>query len=138
MGTALVAIAAALVTIAAAPTDPSLTAYTRIKQQCELAWAPREKTTSRDCLLCHDGSVAKGTDVRLQATGDSRGANHAVGMLYANTRRGLRLRSAPAKELVLVDGRVECTTCHAPRGFGAACTALPNEGSALCLACHMK
>lgn len=138
MGTTLVAVVAAFVTIAPAPKDPSVPAYTRIKQQCELAWAPRERTTSRNCLLCHDGSVANGTDVRLQTTEGARGANHAVGMLYANTRPGLRLKAALAKELVLVDGRVECTTCHARGGFGAASTALPTDGSALCLACHAK
>jgi predicted CXXCH cytochrome family protein len=58
-------------------------------------------TTSADCRACHDGQKALKMD-----------NGHPVEIDYAKVRAAKpeRFRAAPAE--YLVDGRVECSSCH--------------------------
>jgi len=112
----------ALRAAAGAPAGPTV---------CLLARADRASTPSRVCAACHDGTVA--------ATGvpGLRG-EHPVGVDYAaaRARRRWSLLDRPGPALVLVGGRVECTTCHDGASGERHHTALPMARSALCLSCH--
>lgn len=100
-------------------------------------------SSSQLCMSCHDGTT--GPQVHLQ---DS----HPVGILYdglsdSGSRGGLRpsmsssgLGRSIAEDL-LVNGRVECTSCHdehSDHRAGATMLRMSNEGSRLCLTCHDK
>jgi len=97
---------------------------------CQLGSVDRASTPSRLCIGCHDGTVTAAGGVALRG-------EHPVGVHYqaALARRPEMLRPVPAA-LVLVAGRIECTTCHdgaSPERFHIA---LPMARSALCLSCH--
>lgn len=98
---------------------------------CELERVDRASTPSRFCMSCHDGSV-------VAAGGSRRPGEHPVGLHYASAwaRRPFALRGAPAAALVLVEGRVECTTCHDGLSRERFRTALPMARSGLCTSCH--
>jgi predicted CXXCH cytochrome family protein len=100
---------------------------------CELPVVQRALTTTTTCYGCHDGTVASST---LHGTND-----HPVDVVYEEvreTKAQYAMRLPPA--LVLVRGRVTCTTCHEYRGDASYphWTAMSMVGSALCLACHEK
>ncbi len=100
-------------------------------QLCALAGAARERTASVSCLSCHDGTVGASIGVGH--------GYHPVGTDYFRARYGrpaavLRPDLPPA--LVLVDGKVECTTCHDGASRERSLTALPMSRSALCFGCH--
>lgn len=108
-------------------------------------------TGSAACLSCHDGSVATGVFNRGGgAVGfQTASMNHPVGIDYrlAMSRRSdLRdehstasaSRVAPGE--LLVNGRVECSSCHDYHhngGYGSNLR-ISNNGSSLCLTCHDK
>jgi predicted CXXCH cytochrome family protein len=100
---------------------------------CELPAVKRDVTPTAKCYGCHDGTIAPAT---LHGAGD-----HPVDVSYDGARQAkpqyaMELPSA----LVLVGGRVTCTTCHEYRGDASYphWTAMSMAGSALCLACHEK
>jgi predicted CXXCH cytochrome family protein len=115
---------------------------------------------SKLCLSCHDGSIAPGQTVAYGAvtmTGTMRAtslfgtdlrASHPFSMqtpLVNNAQINSLLFSTPAQTadatVRLVNGTVECTTCHDPHFQGLDPVVpmfLVRESSAgkLCLACH--
>lgn len=103
---------------------------------------------SQLCLSCHDGAMATG--VAPQASGGLASAsNHPVGVPYAVDafRHGLRDASiwpsglgGTIAEDLLVDGRVECVSCHTTHDEdgGHGRLRVDNLASALCLTCHDK
>jgi predicted CXXCH cytochrome family protein len=98
---------------------------------CELPVVDRDATPTQRCYGCHDGTVAPST---LHGAGD-----HPVDVSYVEareTKSRYAMMLPPA--LVLVRGRVTCTTCHEYRGDASYphWTAMSMAGSALCLACH--
>jgi predicted CXXCH cytochrome family protein len=102
---------------------------------CELSRLDRARTPSTACMQCHDGSAGPG--VPFQMSRDRHGMSHAVGVDYAAAASEAPERYHPASALPpdvpLVDGRIECTTCH----DGALTT--PHQvvdRRRLCLACH--
>ncbi|MFL5299454.1 MAG: cytochrome c3 family protein [Anaeromyxobacteraceae bacterium] len=104
---------------------------------CEMRTADRRATSSQRCLACHDGTVAPGSLVPAGRAGEL--GDHPIDVDYEGSRvRGQLLR--PAAELPpslpLVNGRVACTTCHAPDSPEPGHTALPMRRSAMCFACH--
>ncbi|BDG08783.1 cytochrome c3 family protein [Anaeromyxobacter paludicola] len=104
---------------------------------CTLSWSSRA-AGSRTCLSCHDGSLAHAALPARAAAGEPL-SNHPVAIDYEAAReRDPRLRPAAQlpPEIRLVEGRLECTTCHDPRSTLPASTALPMRGSQLCFACH--
>ncbi len=80
------------------------------------------------------------TGIRLGDTGPHIGESHAVGVAYEASAQSRTLKLKPRARLpeaiVLVQGRIECTTCHSGQGFGDGRTVLPVAGSTLCFACH--
>jgi hypothetical protein len=103
---------------------------------CELNGAIRRTTGSRSCVSCHDGTAAPAIS---QGTGSAYAGvtSHPVGISYAEAASRHPGTYVPPsqlpKEIVLVGGKVECTTCH------DGTSTLPHRvagESELCLACH--
>ena len=119
---------------------------------------------SLTCLSCHDGTVAVG----VNGTGPLIGAidddldigtdltnDHPVGVAYSTSTSGTRWvvptpnsRTTSLQNLgdMLIyldeagtDYRVECASCHAVHGAGFDdFLRADNEGSAVCLSCHVR
>lgn len=108
-------------------------------------------TGSAACLSCHDGSVATGVFNHSGGSVDFQAAsmNHPVGIDYRlAASRGSDLHdehtrantSSVSPGDLLIDGRVECASCHGYHhngGYGANLR-VSNNGSSLCLTCHDK
>ena len=121
---------------------------------------------SFECIACHDGSI--GSDVTVSSMSDrkSRGwdagmSDHPVGMdymsSYMKSRGGLFAPQSLPAEVILVDGKVTCLSCHKLKdrvlqrakgegggwGSSATCTSskettVASGGSRLCISCHSK
>ncbi len=105
------------------------------KATCELARVDRARTPSHACLRCHDSSV--GSAILSELRVDGTGASHPVGVDYARAAARSPTRYAPPeslpREVPLVNGKIECTTCHdasRPRPMRV------DQSPALCTACH--
>ncbi len=103
---------------------------------CELRFADRARTPTRACVACHDGSVGSEIGFEVRATHQAN-ANHPVDVSYAEAAaRDPRLapESALPPDVILVEGRVACTTCHdgASTDRGHAVRGRPD----LCTSCH--
>ncbi|MGE3182693.1 MAG: cytochrome c3 family protein, partial [Phycisphaerae bacterium] len=110
--------------------------------------------SSRLCLSCHDGVIAKDVYASPHAAswreldsgsvrgGRSRITSHPVGIRYPVDQRSYYPASAlrvDEKDTVpLVDGRIQCITCHDPHNTERHPGMLvkSNQRSKLCLACH--
>jgi len=96
--------------------------------KCDLPKVVREKTNSSYCLSCHDGTVTKMTPIHDAA--------HSVGKRVPPGAYGFQ--PVLARELVLVNGKIECTSCHnywaVPRQ--PAWMAMPAKD--ICNGCHNK
>jgi predicted CXXCH cytochrome family protein len=104
---------------------------------CEMRSADRRATSSQRCLTCHDGTVAQ--DVLVPAGRAGALGDHPIDVDYEASRgRGQLLR--PVAELPpslpLVNGKVACTTCHAPDSPEPGHTAVTMRRSTMCFACH--
>ncbi|BDG10279.1 hypothetical protein AMPC_33920 [Anaeromyxobacter paludicola] len=105
---------------------------------CVLGRVNRLEASSRSCLTCHDGSV-EGKRIYRNAAGH-RGENvHPIEVSYTD-RAAFSDRFEPPRRLhpalVLQDGKVTCVTCHDGMSEQPYHTALPMNGSRLCLSCH--
>jgi predicted CXXCH cytochrome family protein len=107
--------------------------------------------SSTTCLSCHDGSVASFVDhggagfsqaPRRAATRGFLDRSHPVSIDYpSDGHRGpLGAAYIPVHQLderiQLVDGRIECISCHSPYSNLEHQLVMSNHGSALCLSCH--
>ncbi len=109
------------------------------------AEAPGLDRASNECLSCH---TAEGPESFHKGEGQTV---HIVGKDYALSRAS-DPTLAPVETLdpllKLVEGKVSCITCHTVYSEGAhpkegestgdKMLTVTNEGSALCLACHLK
>jgi predicted CXXCH cytochrome family protein len=106
-------------------------------ETCRLRWAIRERSDGASCRECHSlPDTPAGRIMRRHAGGE-----HNSGVRYeeATARGALRLRAVrdlPA-EIVLVGGRITCTTCHDPASRARKKTAMPGGVLDLCTACHL-
>jgi predicted CXXCH cytochrome family protein len=102
---------------------------------CGLSGAIRMLTGSMTCVSCHDGTAA--TAISLVRTPDGAAASHPVGIDYADAALRHPGKYTPAAnlppEIVLVAGKVECTSCHDGRSPQRFKLAGQRE---LCLGCH--
>jgi len=136
----------------------------QIERMIECAQA--EKVYSYDCLGCHDGvnarnvavntpteeinGLAFGNELNLVAKDNSYLVGmHPVAIYYneaksdlnpAYTRLHGSWRNASTVSDLLVDGKVECSSCHALYLHGKTLKTLRNKNykSELCVACHKK
>jgi len=102
---------------------------------------------SMECINCHDGTVAQAVDFRFEKT-ESQGvtslitlvASHPIGVDFTkfSCNNGFNhWRNLPA-EIVLMDGKVGCASCHNLLGTNHLYLAVDMEGSNLCFTCHKK
>lgn len=95
---------------------------------------------SRQCLSCHDGSAAR----PASGVADNSTVGHQFGHVSAETYREaqrrpgrqLRPEGTLPPQVLLVDGRVGCSSCHSPWSRRPQMLNLPMQGSLLCRACH--
>lgn len=106
---------------------------------------------SRDCLTCHDGSVAK--DVSTGARNPSRvpgsligsRADHSLGVypmdgMSSNPNDEMRRYVMPTaldSRINLVDGKVSCVSCHNPYSSVQKQMVMPDYKQNLCQTCHL-
>lgn len=101
-------------------------------------------TFSLDCLGCHDGINARIHNIRYKnnvmdrtSSMETVRGSHPIGMhygSYAYTSNHLRGLTELNEEMVLVDGKVGCLSCHNPLNPNKKHLASKN----LCLGCHIK
>jgi predicted CXXCH cytochrome family protein len=88
----------------------------------------RSLVTADQCLSCHDGAQAPSIGSHT----------HPTHVTYADSSGRTTLRPVVGDGIVLVNGMVECTSCHDPASTLAASTALTLDRSTLCLGCHVR
>lgn len=93
---------------------------------------------TRECLGCHDGSVAA---ERSETPVIGQRGSHPIGRVYdENSRAGRKGHLRPRQELPeavqLVGDAVGCTTCHSPFSREPDMVTAPMKDSRLCTACH--
>jgi hypothetical protein len=102
---------------------------------CELLRADRARTPSHACMACHDGSA--GTAVPGAGGGPRGEMSHPVAVDYAAAAARRPDSYEPPGRIPaavpLVDGKVECTTCHDGRSPSAHRIV---EHARLCTSCH--
>lgn len=102
-------------------------------------------SVSVECLECHDGVIASDASYKVQG-GDAlayqrAGLSHPIGMDYneaALEDRELRPVNLLSPYITLYDGKVGCASCHNPYSRQRRMLVISNNGSALCLECHIK
>ena len=105
-------------------------------------------TVSFDCITCHDGISAPLHDIRFKNdTVRTDGMKmvigpHPIGMHYGSAAYAkpgtLRDQSSLNEDMVLVDGRVGCLSCHNPLNPEKKHLIVGLDQSKLCLTCHVK
>lgn len=103
---------------------------------------------SRKCLVCHDGvsaPIAEGSyrnsPGEEHSRGQVNGSSHPIGMDYAAYsigNRSFKNVEMLDRQMVLVDGKVGCLSCHNPLNPRRNHLAVSDARSELCLACHNK
>ena len=93
---------------------------------------------TRECMGCHDGSVA--AERATSVVAGQRGS-HPVGVVYSDTQfRGskgqLRAKRELPDDVQLAQDRVGCQSCHSPFSREEAMLNAPMRNSQLCLTCH--
>lgn len=102
---------------------------------------------SMECINCHDGTVARAVDFRFEKV-ESQGitslvtltASHPIGVNYAKLSCSNKFndwRSLPP-EIVLMDGKLGCASCHNLLGNNRLYLSVDMERSGLCFTCHRK
>lgn len=104
---------------------------------------------SKTCLQCHDGTIAREipfndheTSRILELQGiqnypQMTGKNHPLNVAYPVSDSNFVNKEKLDQRLILTDGKVTCGTCHSG-SHGDYRLSIPNNGSRLCLACHIK
>lgn len=110
------------------------------------------------CLSCHDGSSLNGVLNNPPNTGGTNPAgqvgaqgnigtdlsnDHPIGFVYANAAVDTEIRNTPTNSLKVTFGASSdsmwCSSCHdVHNNDNGAFLMLNNNGSALCLSCHIK
>jgi len=106
---------------------------------------------SKNCISCHDGSVASSVSVKAgfwRHSGEfvkfDSGGKHPIGMDYKEIRR--KNKKAGLKSISLVDRRIKffngyqvgCGSCHDPFSTKDKRLVIENTRSQLCYSCHEK
>jgi predicted CXXCH cytochrome family protein len=112
-------------------------------RQCDGVSLPLELSDSQTCLGCHDGTVAFDRHADLpDAYLLSPNGNHPVLISYnAAYVRNPRSFVEPSRldpHIALLNGQVQCVSCHTATVQGTWIMVKSNNRSALCLSCHRK
>lgn len=101
---------------------------------------------SMECVACHDGTLAGSVHYRVNGPNYTAfnikavTGSHPVGMdytKYASNKSYAPFYELP-KNIVLMDGRVGCLSCHDMLGKNMAYLSTDLNNSNLCFACHKK
>lgn len=113
-----------------------------VGMRASLAKASKGEET-RECMSCHDGSVATDAGAHRLAMDRSMGSedDHPVEISYRSEHRpGLDLDLKPVSR---VDPRIRmfgnyvgCGSCHSTYSRNTNLLVIPNTGSQLCMSCH--
>lgn len=104
---------------------------------------------SRDCLSCHDGTIAQTFTVRYKNDPSGRPMSmidiiggHPVGMEYdrylSAKPMDYRAEARTSYGMIYAYGKIGCITCHNPLNTDLGHLVMVNERSELCFACHVK
>ncbi|BBB32825.1 conserved hypothetical protein [Thermotomaculum hydrothermale] len=100
--------------------------------------------SSRDCMTCHNGVIASnadggGTQLSWNHLGGI-GLSHPIGVNYEEVyRKSPNFYHPPQSlppQIKLINGKVECLTCHDHYSKLKGKLVMSNRGSKLCLSCH--
>jgi predicted CXXCH cytochrome family protein len=86
---------------------------------------------SSECLSCHE---------ELNEPINRSHGGHVTGIPYENYTGGnqkFRMLSVLPLELVFLEGKTTCTTCHGLDPHGGQILVIDNRGNALCNSCHV-
>lgn len=89
---------------------------------------------STECLMCHDGSLAQQAHYSRD-TGHAIVGSHPIGVPLP--RSDAFVHPFPGSNIILINGRISCVTCHDMEAPGPH-LAVSNAESVLCLSCHRK
>ena len=99
-------------------------------------------SVSLECIICHDGVTASEVSISLSDTGvlnHQSGSDHPIGtdyVKYADFNTSYAPANTLPPEVLLVDGKVGCPTCHVPYDEVHGALVITQEGSKLCFTCH--
>lgn len=101
---------------------------------------------SFNCLSCHDGTNSPGHDIEFKnsGVGDYSGKSrrsHPIGMHYGSAsyvNNQLQRLENLNPNMILIDGRVGCLTCHNPFNSQSPHLTVTMDRSSLCFSCHIK
>ena len=87
---------------------------------------------SAECLSCHED---------INEPKNRYHGGHITGIPYENYAEGeqkFRMESTLPLEMVLLEGKITCATCHGLDPHDGQILVIDNSGSALCNSCHNK
>jgi predicted CXXCH cytochrome family protein len=102
---------------------------------------------SFNCMACHDGATSPAHDISFKSAANSGTysgnalGSHPIGTHYgsaAYVNNQLRRLEYLDQNMILIDGKVGCLTCHNPLNRTAPHLTVSMDGSNLCLNCHIK
>lgn len=93
---------------------------------------------SRNCMSCHDGSMASDAGTIRAMDASAIDAEHPIGNVYNKPARESAL--APSMmlnaQIRLLDGKVGCGSCHSPYSTEKSHLVMANNRAQLCMSCH--
>lgn len=119
-----------------------------LPEVCELPNAMPGRTPTGSCMGCHDGTIGPVANVTFPSTlegfasepHDPGSGAHPVDLDYeaaVQRRPGSFTPSAALpREVMLLDGKITCLTCHHPDSPEQFHASITMDRSALCTSCH--
>jgi predicted CXXCH cytochrome family protein len=104
---------------------------------------------SKNCISCHDGSFASSATIYAGRWSHGKDfiqhdqGSHPIGVLYeaARQREGSKTDLKPLamvdRRIRFFDGKVGCGSCHDPYSIIEKRLVMSDQGSKLCLSCHI-
>lgn len=94
------------------------------------------------CMECHDGVLGPNITQRTTGCSSAIGTTHPVFTKYPTRQKGKKifvpLAEIEKSGLMLINGKIVCTTCHNLLNPAKPHLAISNEQSRLCRSCHVR